>query len=225
MKPKNLIAALLHCFLENNWKRLTRKKTHLLHSEGWCIIASHLCVATAARKRADMTRIRKQRDRSSLICRTFQKWENMFYFVRFLLWHRMCSTSILGRGELWAEPRMNLDEEGSVQLWEVFQGKPERRGPSRESPLCQGDLVGCREMMVQLAPSSVRYKSAHSLILDTFFCATHNFLVFQGDLYVTHPRHVDNEQLLDALKELHRFKCWKTSSFCRDLKLFRCYLR
>ena len=138
-----------------------------MHSQGWGIVASHLCVTTTARKRADVPRIREQRDRSSLRpCKTFQ--QNLI--LSGLLWHRMCSRSTLGRGELWAEPGKHQNESPASNfdnLWRfwrlqesLFQGKPERKGPSRGCPLCQAGLAGCREMTVQPAPSSwVRYNT------------------------------------------------------------------
>ena len=76
----------------------------------------------------------------------------------------MCSRSTLGRGELWAEPGKHQNESPASNfdnLWRfwrlqesLFQGKPERKGPSRGCPLCQAGLAGCREMTVQPAPST-----------------------------------------------------------------------
>ena len=96
---------------------------HLLHPEGWSIIASHLGVTAAARERAHMSRIGEQGDRPSLTCKThaLPKKETVKFCLVLILWHRMCSRSILGRGELWAEPGKHKNEFSwmEVQLGEI----------------------------------------------------------------------------------------------------------
>ena len=104
------------------------------------------------------------------------------------------------------------------KLWSNISEKPERKDPSREFPLCQGGLAGCTEMMVQPGPSQVM-RTLYIEKWKSIFC-----IFLFPEYYVltngTHPRHVNHDQLFDALKKFHGSKCWKTGSLGWDLKSF-----
>ena len=130
MKPKNLVTALLHCLLKNhcNLPHSPPKNTRTMNPPvapwglehncfpSWCHRSRQGKSAHVEDRRAG----RPAEPDMQNSCFTKKK-ETVRFCLILILWHRMCSRSILGRGELWAEPGKHKNEFSwmEVQLGEI----------------------------------------------------------------------------------------------------------